>query len=194
MPELLNNLAAQVRYLNLEYFYVQSVALYERISSVAGPFLSGNTPFYIAYTLSALFFIGIAYSLTHFVILMHEEKKRYGVVPDAPIPSETEKNERWETVLHHRDSDNLSDWKLAIIDADTILDELVERMGYQGENLGERLKMVEPSDFLTLQDAWDAHKVRNQIAHEGSAFNLNKREVIRIIQLYENIFKEFKYI
>ena len=67
------------------------------------------------------------------------------------------------------------------------------KLGYQGENLGERLKAIEPSDFITLQAAWDAHKVRNQIAHETN-FQLSKREVRRVIGLYEQVFREFKYI
>ena len=75
-------------------------------------------------------------------------------------------NPRWQNILAKMQSDNINDWKLAIIEADTILDEMVKRMGYPGDNLGERLKAVEPSDFLTLNEAWEAHKVRNQIAFQ----------------------------
>src|SRR3989338_3897983 len=50
------------------------------------------------------------------------------------------RNERWEKILKYFDSDNPSDWKLAILEADTLLDELVTRTGYQGDNLGEKLK------------------------------------------------------
>ena len=103
-------------------------------------------------------------------------------------------NERWEVVLHHVASANPSDWRIAIIEADNILDDMVKRMGYEGQDLGERLRAVEPSDFLSIQSAWEAHKVRNKIAHEGLGFTVTQREARRIIGLYEQVFREFEYI
>src|SRR5690606_20910065 len=110
---------------------------------------------------------------------------------NSAMPSEH--NTAWEKITRYLDSTNPSDWKLAILEADTILDSLMQKMGYRGENLGERLKAVEPSDFLTLNDAWEAHKVRNSIAHEAD-FQMDYREAKRVIKLYENIFKEFNYL
>jgi len=109
-------------------------------------------------------------------------------------PEVRKKNERWERVLRHINSPNPADWRLAIIEADTILDEMVLRMGYKGETLGERLKNIEPSDFNTLNQAWEAHKIRNKIAHDGSEFELNRRKAMQTISLYEEVFHEFRYI
>ncbi len=102
-------------------------------------------------------------------------------------------NVEWLRVQKALESDNPADWKLAIIEADTMLDSVVARMGYPGGNLGERLKAIEPSDFTTLNEAWEAHKVRNTIAHEGN-YELTKREVIRVVNLYEKVFREFDCI
>jgi hypothetical protein len=68
------------------------------------------------------------------------------------------------------------------------------RQGYIGDGVGEKLKSIEPSEFGTLADAWEAHKVRNQIAHEGSAFNLSESLAHRTIARYESVFREFKAI
>ncbi len=103
-------------------------------------------------------------------------------------------NKKWERVIDHLESENPNDWKIAIIEADSILNELVDSMGYNGASLGEKLKAIEQSDFTTLNNAWEAHKVRNAIAHEGSNFQLNDREARRVIALYESVFREFKYI
>ena len=75
-----------------------------------------------------------------------------------------------------------------------MLDELLRAQGYHGDSVGEMLKGVEKSDMLTLDNAWDAHKVRNQIAHAGSDYLLNERDAKRIITLFESVFKEFKII
>jgi hypothetical protein len=56
------------------------------------------------------------------------------------------------------------------------LDDLLNKLGYRGESIGEKLKRVAKGDMKSLNDAWEAHKVRNQIAHEGSSVNLSHHE------------------
>lgn len=107
---------------------------------------------------------------------------------------ETVSEKRWERVQAHLNSDRESDWRLAVLEADVLLDEMVTSMGYHGDSLGEKLKGIEKSDFTTLDFAWEAHAVRNRIAHEGVAFTLTEREAKRVIKLYEDVFKEFHYI
>ncbi len=101
---------------------------------------------------------------------------------------------RWERITGHLESEKESDWRLAVLEADIMLDEFVTHLGYQGDSLGEKLKRIEKSDFTTLDSAWEAHAVRNRIAHEGAAFALTEREAKRVIKLYEEVFREFKYI
>ncbi|MFO0718467.1 MAG: hypothetical protein U0522_00330 [Candidatus Paceibacterota bacterium] len=120
-----------------------------------------------------------------------ESKDSNASVMSTPVSVQ---NKRWERVLEHIESTNPNDWKIAIIESDSILDEMTKSMGYHGDNLGERLKGIEVSDFNTLNNAWEAHKVRNMIAHEGANFELNEREARRVIALYKSVFEEFKYI
>jgi hypothetical protein len=101
---------------------------------------------------------------------------------------------RWASIQEHMKSDNPAEWRLAIIEADTILDDITRRMGYPGDTLGERLKQIEPSDFFTLQRAWEGHKVRNRIAHEGLAFQLPYKDAVTAIAHFEAVFKEFNLI
>ena len=67
-------------------------------------------------------------------------------------------------------------------------------LNLHGDTIGDKLKAVEKSDFLTIDNAWEAHKARNQIAHDGADFQLNQREAMRIISLYESVFREFQMI
>lgn len=112
-----------------------------------------------------------------------------------PGQEEPEKKESaiWKKITTLADSDNSSDWKLAIIEADKALDNMLSVIGYQGDGVGDKLMGVESGDFLSLDDAWEAHKIRNKIAHQ-SDFNLPEREVKRVIGLYEKAFREFDYI
>lgn len=103
-------------------------------------------------------------------------------------------NPKWNKVQEHINSKNPADWRLAILEADIILDEMLDKMGYHGATIGEKLKMVEQSDFTTINSAWEAHKIRNSIAHEGSDFLISQREAERVIALFKQVFEEFKYI
>ena len=101
------------------------------------------------------------------------------------------RNSRLQDVLTHSDSENPNDWKLAIIEADIILDDLLKKRRYAGNSLGERLKSISPRQLNTLNDAWEAHKIRNRIAHDGADFVLTKRVAHETITQYKRVFNEF---
>lgn len=101
---------------------------------------------------------------------------------------------RWEHIQSMADSMNVSDWRQAIIEADIILEEILAKIGYEGLTIGDKLKNVEPSDMLTLDDAWQAHKVRNRIAHEGLNYKLSHADVKEAINRYRKVLEEFNVV
>ncbi|MCD5380986.1 MAG: hypothetical protein LR008_00225 [Candidatus Pacebacteria bacterium] len=101
---------------------------------------------------------------------------------------------RLEDILKHSNSENPNDWKLAIIEADIILDNLLKERGYAGKSLGERLKSISPQQLRTLNEAWEAHKIRNRIAHDGPDFVLTKRLMQETIGKYRLVFNEFDIV
>ncbi|MFA5791428.1 MAG: hypothetical protein WC884_00080 [Candidatus Paceibacterota bacterium] len=104
------------------------------------------------------------------------------------------KNEHWSKTLNYLFSQHSSDWKLAIIEADLMLEMLMDQMGFKGETLGDRLKSANQDNFPSLTIAWEVHTIRNKIAHEGLAFELSQHEAKRVIALYEQIFHGYGYI
>ncbi|MEK7614599.1 MAG: hypothetical protein AAB428_02950 [Patescibacteria group bacterium] len=194
------------QFINLEYFFYKIYQFFAWIFSFfTGSQSGGEGSFWeqllrygnffkaIVELLVVLFLIGIIYSLIRVYEINKEERRKLSKIL-AIIDDATVHNERWEAILRQVDSDNSGDWRLAIIEADNMLDDMVKQLGYDGEDLGERLKAVEPSDFFSLQSAWEAHKIRNQIVHEGASFQITKAEAERVIDLYKEIFKEFEYI
>ena len=77
------------------------------------------------------------------------------------------------------------------MEADNVLLEVLTEKGYSGDGVGEKLK---GASFKTIDLAWDAHKVRNRIAHEGSNFELTEREAKRTFMLYESVLRDLKAI
>jgi hypothetical protein len=104
------------------------------------------------------------------------------------------KNERWSKTLNYLFSQHSSDWKLAIIEADAILEALLDQMGFRGETLGDKLKSADRDTFPQLTTAWEVHTIRNKIAHEGLQFELSHHEAKRVIALYEEIFHAYGFI
>ncbi len=147
----------------------------------------------IGYILAVLALIIIIYATVRLFELRKREEEYYGTLILAPEEAGGA-NPRWLHIEELASSTNSSDWRSAIIEADIMLDDMLTKQGYDGESIGEKLKAVESSDFNTLDDAWEAHKVRNQIAHQGSAFDLSETLARRTIARYESVFREFKML
>ncbi|MDO8623978.1 MAG: hypothetical protein Q7R54_01355 [bacterium] len=144
---------------------------------------------YIGYILIVLGLFAIVY----FTVKIFDLRKREEEQLEHLIisPEAAGGNPRFAHIQSLMDSKNSSDWRQAIIEADIMLDDMLSRQSYTGNGVGEKLKQVEPSDFDTLQDAWEAHKVRNQIAHAGSTFDLSETLARRTVARYEAVFREF---
>lgn len=122
------------------------------------------------------------------------ERKELEELTRSAISGTSTDNERWQQILSYAASDDHELWRLAIIEADVMLDEMLDTMGYPQDSLGEKLRSVERSDFRTIDSAWEAHKMRNTIAHEGSTYDLTRRELEDTIDKYRRVFSEFSYI
>lgn len=106
--------------------------------------------------------------------------------------SQTPQRMRWNRIEGYLKSDNVSDWKIAIIDADNMLDEVMMHFHFPGDNVGDRLRNAARS-FGTSADAGYAHGVRNKIAHDP-LFELSHTEANRVISMYKRTFEEFNYL
>lgn len=115
--------------------------------------------------------------------------------PPTDKPSnETAYSGRMTQVESHIESNSEAEWKLAVIEMDGILRDVLKDNGYLGDTIAEQLKAAETRPFNTFQNAWDAHKVRNRIAHEGVSFTIDKHEAKRVYGLYKSVFQEFKIL
>lgn len=164
-------------------------------SSGFGAFLVSFWSVVTAVSILVTFFLlgMITYSTIRLNQTKHEEHHHFETFSAQEAETEVE-NSRWLHVASLVESGQESDWRQAIIEADIMLDDILGTHGYQGASVGEKLKMADPSRFRTLQDAWDAHKVRNDIAHLGSQFPLTGQIAYRTVAKYKNVFEEFHAI
>ncbi len=152
----------------------------------------------IAIIVSLVFLVGFVYAKIKYSELSDIEQKqlreaeaRWALLHEG---GEGTKNTRWESIQSHISENSPESWRIAIIEADILLDETLKESGYAGQSIGEMLKTANTHSFTTVQDAWNAHKVRNQIAHAGSDFILTKKIAQETIMQFERVFREFGVI
>ena len=97
---------------------------------------------------------------------------------------------RWQHIEAYLNKGTTADWRMAIIEADIMLDELLTSWGYVGGSVGDKLKQINADKLRSIEDAWQAHKLRNKIAHEGLNAKITEREVRSAMHKYRNVFKE----
>ncbi len=100
------------------------------------------------------------------------------------IPGSKEIKKRWLKIEEYLQDQNESFWKIAILEADKLVNDVLSGFGYQGKNLGEKLANSNASQIEYYEELKKSHQVRNQIIKEKDFF-LNNKEAKKIIDVYK---------
>lgn len=76
---------------------------------------------------------------------------------------------RWDEIERMVEAGGEMNLKLAVMEADKLLDHALKAMAMAGTTLGERLKFA-AYRYPKIRDVWNAHRLRNQLAHEPSFY------------------------
>src|SRR3989344_4249503 len=146
----------------------------------------------ISFVLSLVFAFLIVWSIVKFRQIIRSIKTP-AKEPVFVMEVTPESLENWQKILEKGRSLDENERKFAIIEADTLIEKILDLAGFHGENLGERLKGVERGDIESLDDIWEAHKIRNRIAHEAD-FKLSPESAELALSHFEKALKELAYI
>jgi hypothetical protein len=184
----------EVRFFNLEYIFSHILDwipyLLQKILYLLSFFggLSWFATIICAFCFAGIIILVIKISRVQGKIIIRlEEPPLKEVIPE-------ERKNKWDEIQKKAASDNPQEWQEAIIESENIINDILRKIGYGGENLEEMLKVIEPSDFENIQKVWEAHQVRKKIEVEGERFVLTKELVKETIDKYKAALKEFKYI
>jgi hypothetical protein len=89
---------------------------------------------------------------------------------------------RWQRI-EQLQSQGETGWQVAIFEADKLLDQALKEAGYPGQTMGDRLKDAR-SAFRNTDHVWQAHKLRNRLAHEHD-IRLNTIVVARSLRQFK---------
>ena len=114
-------------------------------------------------------------------------------VPPELVTKRSKLRKKWDKISANMKSDNESLWKVAIIEGDNIIDDLIERMGYPGEHMAERLAGINPGQIDNIEELRKAHELRNRIIHEED-LKLERTQAEEVIGYYEKFLKYFEVL
>lgn len=97
--------------------------------------------------------------------------------------------ERWAGVAKKYSSGRPDELKLAVIEADKIADDILKRLGLEGQHMADRLGRISPEELGTLNRLWRAHRLRNDLVHTPG-FALTPEAAKGAIADYEAFLKE----
>jgi len=95
---------------------------------------------------------------------------------------------KWEEIEKAADMRSEKGYKMAIIEADKLLDDAFKKLMIAGSTMGERMKVISYK-YPNIKKVWEAHIIRNKISHESN-FRLYDSSARRALGIYKDALKE----
>jgi hypothetical protein len=96
---------------------------------------------------------------------------------------------KWLKIASRLESGVDSEYKLAVIEADSLFDEVLKNIGYKGEDLTEKLSKIKKDVLPSLDEIVKSHKIRDNIVHDPS-YNLTYEEGKKVLEAFRKGLEE----
>jgi len=110
-----------------------------------------------------------------------------------PIASQKRMRKMWDKIEKRLLTENFAQYKVAILEADNLVDEILLKIGYKGNNMVERLKDADSQQIEEVDDILKSHQIRNKIIQDKN-FIINKKEAEQAIKPYRSFLENFEII
>ena len=146
----------------------------------------------VSLIVSALFLWGIIYMIIKTNYLEMKREQYLDVLGRGNV-SRRRSLKAWKQIQERLKSDDQNDWKLAILEADRILNEILKMSGYLGDDLDEKLEIITPAQLANVEDAKMAHRVKNKIEKDPTD-EITRKEAEEAIAIYKESFRQMNLI
>lgn len=117
------------------------------------------------------------------------KKTLYGAA--RPLVAQSKFQRRWSGIEARLRTGNPSQYKAAVLETDTLAEEMLSGIGFEGSNMGERLSAVREGQIVALGDLRAGHATRNRIIQDP-AFALSREEAEAVLGRYRKFFEELE--
>lgn len=108
---------------------------------------------------------------------------------ERPLVSTNKMIKRWEAIRDRLESDQPFQYKVAVLEADALANEVLDGIGYKGATMAEQLSLVKGGQLETKELLLEAHEVRNQIVHDVE-YVLSREDAKKYLDDYQKFFDE----
>jgi len=107
---------------------------------------------------------------------------------NVPRLKKTEYAKKWESILNHLREGTVSSGKIALVEANKMLDEVLGKVGFKGANLEEKIGMIKPGQIVGISEVTEAHELYKKII-ENPAHEVEMGEIKKAVDDYEKVFR-----
>jgi len=100
---------------------------------------------------------------------------------------------QWAKIEKKLESNKEPDLKLAVIEAENLLEQIITKMGYEGETMADKLDQISSGVLPNIEDIKSAHKTRNNIIHDPD-YRLTPEQAKKIMKVYEDALRSFEMV
>ena len=153
-----------------------------------------STPFGIVrgvfIVIDALLLFGIVYSLMKGLKFRpHFDLGRGASVRKKENVRQKFFRDRWTEIIKKFETGTNDGIRVAIIEADSLVDEALKQLSFKGEHFADRLEKLDRNEFKTLNRVWNAHRVRNDLVHTPGFF-VGAHDAKAVLDNYEAFLRE----
>jgi len=125
--------------------------------------------------------------------LLSKTKQTIGFLTKPSVKTPGKLLKKWGKIEKRLKSTQEIEWKLAVIEADKLFDNILKKMGYAGKNMDERLAKVTAEQVANIDRIKEAHKIRNEIVHKPD-YQLQKPIAEKAVRAIKKALEELEVL
>ena len=150
----------------------------------------------LLYFIAAILSIILLWLTIYAIISSHWVRYKYDLWSDMLGIGDIGKRRQlrgWTQILKRLGTEDMANWKTALLEADAIFDEILKASGYRGDTIHDRFNQL-PKEALSVRNRIvAAHEVRDRILQEPE-FIITQQQAIEIAKVYQQAFRELGLI
>lgn len=111
----------------------------------------------------------------------------------APRLKKSKYAPRWERIMKRLDEKSVASGKVALIEADKMLGEILGKLGFLGKNAEEKVGNIKPGQLVGIEDMQKTQALHNRII-EDPTHKTSLEEVQAALYVYERVFRGLEII
>ena len=168
----------------------ESLGIKDFISFISSPDIQSELlPVKVVFILFTILFLwAIIYFYINSSYIYYHYLQGFGEFVSSQPRGAYEINKRWKKILKRTENNSESGYKLAVVEADDLLHQVLEEKGFKGETF-EELVNSSKKTIPNVEDVLSDHVIRNSIVHD-SDYKLDIEIAKRILDNYEKAIKK----